>query len=184
MRGLTVYFQTLQLDNSIVRSNDKVRVNIITIPDNKKQSFIIELKRINQSNHFIRLNITEQTKKLLFILEKKNFFQNDPIIASKVITTKNIPNSPIDSKNMEVKMFNLYAPVASNKSESFKEQNRKIIGKMKIQFFLSTQFEPKIGKNPYNICKIHKGEGYSKVNGANNNENQSNSIFLDDCLTN
>lgn len=167
MHGLTIYFHDLQFDTT----NDKLRVNVITIPDNKKQSIIIEPKNIDHSNYFFRFNINDETKKLLFIFEKKNIFKNDPIIGSKVISSNKIPNSPIDSKNMEVKNFYIYEPT-SNK-------NRQIIGKMSIQFFLSEPFVPKINKNSRNICKIHNGEGYSKVNPSELFEYDNSCIFLD-----
>ena len=78
---------------------------------------------------------------------------------------------------MELQTFNIYEPSA-NQNESI-YQNRKIIGKMSIQFFLSEPFVPKSYKNASSICKIHNGEGYSSVNSYSFNESQSSSIFLD-----
>lgn len=175
MHGLTIYFHDIQLNNNA--NNNRIRVNVITIPDNKKQSFTAEPRNMSKGNYFLRFNITDETKKLLFIFEKKSIFQNDQIIASKVINSNKLPKSPIDSNNMEVKTFKIYEPFANQCDLS--NQNRKIIGKMSIQFFLSEPFVTKTNKNSYNICKIHNGEGYSSVNPSGFNENQSCSIFLD-----
>ena len=70
----------------------------------------------------------------------------------------------------------------NSNNSSFKE-NRQVLGQMQIQMSLTNSFpeEAFTTKCNHNISKIHKGEGYSKVNSLNNNENvyQDNSLFAD-----
>ena len=65
------------------------------------------------------------------------------------------------------------------------DQNSRVVGKMTVQFFISQKIYKKNNKNPYNISKIHNGEGYSKVQSSFMNEydkEENNLMLLDDDL--
>lgn len=180
MYCLTINFQSIQLNNNIIHGNDKVKINVITYPGNEKQSFIIDANNMNDINNFVKLTITHDFKKLIFIFERKNIFQMNPMIASRAIDRKKIPKSPTDINNTEQKTFGIYKPIRSQDDVS--DINSRIVGKMTLQFNITEQFYIKNKKNPYHISKIHNGEGYSNVN--ENNLNENNIWLLDDEFVN
>ena len=44
--GLTIHLLSFQLNDNLIHNNDKIRVSITTIPEEKKQNFIIDPKDI------------------------------------------------------------------------------------------------------------------------------------------
>lgn len=182
MYGLNIHLFSFKLYANNVHPNDKIRVSITSIPEESKQAFIIEAKKINDVHHFFTLNITDKTKKIIFVFRKKSIIQNDPIIASTIIHRDEFPISRSDSQNTELKQIIIYEPIGYRANNANFIENRQILGQMQIQMSLQDSFvEISPAKYNYNISKIHKGEGYSMVNGLNNNENadQDNSLFVD-----
>lgn len=182
MYGLNIHLFSFKLFANNVHPNDKIRVSITSIPEENKQAFIIEAKKINDIHHFFTLNITDKTKKIIFVFRKKSIIQNDPIIASTIIHRDEMPISCFDSKNTELKQISIYEPISGKNNNANFLENRQVLGQMQIQMSLQEAFvEISPAKYNYNISKIHKGEGYSMVNCLNNNENadQDNSLFAD-----
>lgn len=183
MHLLTIRFQSIQFNKDIIREDDKIRVSIISFPCNNKQTFIIDPKKMNDINNFLDFDIDDQFKKIVFIFEKKSFFKMNPLIATKSINLKNIPDSPLDLKNTEIKTFDIYKPIRCQSDVS--DQNSRVVGKMTVQFFISQKISNKNNNSPYNISKIHNGEGYSKVQSSFMSEydkEENNLMLLDDDL--
>lgn len=135
-------------------------------------------KKLCNAHHYFSINITDQTKKIVFVIRRKSFLQNDPIIASTIIYANQLP-SPDNSKNSDVQLIKLFEPLQTQKY-CCNANNRKILGQMEIQF---TIVEPEHAFNSDIVIeKIHKGQGYSQVKVsqvANENDHQNYSIFND-----
>ncbi|KAK8840708.1 hypothetical protein M9Y10_030484 [Tritrichomonas musculus] len=183
MYGLTIHLQSFQINDDIIRGKDKVHVSVFTIPGNNKQTYAIDPKKMNNPNCFFKLNVTNQTKRLLFIFEKRNLFQNDPIIASAVINSSKMPNSPLDSNNIEIKTFDIFEPIISQYDCLPKKAPEKV-GQMKIQFSLSEQSFIKTKKNPSRSNKKPKCDYYSQVDPCINERRSNNCILLDEYYVN
>lgn len=182
MHGLNIHLLSFKLYSNSIHPNDKIRVSITTIPEENKQSFVIDMKKINEIHHFFNVNISEKTKKIIVVFRKKSIIQSDPIIASTIIHSNEFPKSCYDSNNTELKQISIYEPI-KNRAEL--RENRQALGQMQVQLSLQDAFPDGTftTKCNYKISKIHKGEGYSKVNACNknNNENdyQDNSLFVE-----
>lgn len=176
MHSLAINIQTIQFNSNIIHGNEKIKVNVITIPGHERQTIIIDLKNKDKNNNFINFKTNkENIKKLVFIFEKKNFFQLNPMIASRAIDSTNLPYSSNDSKNIELKTFEIYKPIRCQ--EDLVKLSSRVAGEMTIQCISTVQSPLNNLKSPHNISKIHKGEGYSAIN-ENNNENRL--LLLDD----
>lgn len=185
MYGLNIHLISFRLNSQICNQRDKIRVNITTIPEENKDSFEISAKQIHNAHHFFSVNITDQTKKIIFVFRRKSFLQNDPIIASTIVHSNEFPKSK--NKTTEIKRINLFEPLVNMPGSLNSNENRKIFGQMQIQMTLEETFYDNAHKRSYNynISKIHKGEGYSKINSLGNNENDylnqnNNSLFVDE----
>lgn len=181
MYGLNIDLQSFKLNPNLIKENNKVRVSITTFPEENKQAVIIDAKKMNYIHHFFKENITNETKKIMFVFRKKSFINNDPIIASSMIDSKNLP-LPCNKNNTEIKTIYLYEPLRNG------NKNRRILGEMQVQFTLTEPFpvcSGRIDNNGNNFFeKLFKLQGYSK----NNNEkdliskiqNKDNPANLDD----
>lgn len=167
MRGLKIHISSFMLNQNIVQGSDKVRISVTTFPEENKELYTMEAKKLSDSHHMFSINITDQTRKILFVFRKKNIFQNDPIIASTIINASEFPY-PDDSKNTEVKTIKIYEPI---QKMSYDRQNRQVVGQMEIKFTI-TDPEYAFGDN-VKIQKIHNGQGYSKVKVITRNENEN-----------
>lgn len=173
MHCLAINIQTIQFNSNIIHGNEKIKINVITIPGHERQSIIFDLKNLDKNNTFIQFKTNkENIKKLVFIFEKKNFFQLNPMIASRAIDVTNLPYSSNDSKIIGQKTFDIYKPIRCQ--EDLVKLSSRVAGQMEIQCITSVQSPLNNIKSPYNISKIHKGEGYSAINENNN----GNKLFL------
>lgn len=173
MLGLNIHLKSFKLNPGIINGNDKVRVSITTLPEQNKEAFVIEAKQMFCVHHFFTVNITEKTEKIIFVFRKKGFFE-DPIIASKTISSSELPKSN-ENKNTEMKTYEIYEPLQNEQNRRKSNENRRVFGEMKIQFSLTTAFptfDKKQSKSNYS-----KVNGYSKINSK---KNGYNSIFADD----
>lgn len=172
--GLNIHLLAFQLIPELMNGNDKIRVSITTLPDEKKQHFSITPKNIGNVHHFFTVNISSETIKILFVFRRKNFIQADPIIASTVIKEDQLPKSLNDTNNTEVKSISLLEPIQKirkeNKGKEEVEKNinmqRKIVGTMDVQFELTDPFpEEKIHKKVGGKKKGHLSvnKGYAKM---------------------
>ena len=159
MYGLKIHLLSFLIDTNIVKADDQIRFSITSIPDDCKEVYNMEIKNLSGSHHFFSVNISDQTKKILFVIRKKNFIKNDPIIASTFINACELP-SPDNNKNSFIQSIKLYEPI-QQKNKNVDIFNRKVLGQMEMKFTITKpefQF-----KNSSNVEKIYKGQGYSKV---------------------
>lgn len=176
MYALNIQFESLQLNKEIISKSDKVCVTVMAFPEHNKSSFVVAAKDMCNLDHTFTINITNQTKAILFLFEKKAFFSNDPIIASNVIEKKDLLKIGDDKQNTEIKTYNILEPI-QNISENSPNTNRRIFGKMIFKVYLTDPIIVKSNKiNKYNIKKLHKGNGYSQVDDENLYQNN----LLDD----
>lgn len=173
MLGLNIHILSFRLNKNLVQSNDKVRVSITTFPENLKEAIIIDANKLTGSHHFLAINITEKTEKLLFVFRKKSLLHSDPIIASTVIYANQLPTISSSSINTEVQDFQIYEPIKNHQNDLNFLHNRKVYGQMSVQFSIS---------HPLFSCK--NGEISSKVRIFNENDNQNNFIFFDSGIVN
>lgn len=188
MYGLNIHLQSFQLNNNLINKTDKIRVSITTIPDENKEHFVIEAKKINNIHHFFNVNISKDTKKIMFVFRKKNYLQNDPIIASTIVSIDQLPKSANDSSNTEMKNINIYEPLHNIKNIKFANQGRRIFGQMQIQFSPADSFPVSSFKDTYNNPKKnqHKSDKHNifdhinENHNHNHNQNQNDYILIDD----
>ena len=150
--GLNIHLLAFSLPKELINDKDEVRISITTIPDENKQNFSIEGKKMYNSNHVFWLNITNKTKKIIMVFRKKIFLSENPIIASTIIhfnDFKEFPNKQITSGmiSTEFKNINIYYPLQKQIHEEGKKNfQRKILGKMQIQLTFTvpySQLKPK-----------------------------------------
>ena len=173
MLGLNIHLLSFRLTPKIFQQNDKIRVSITTIPENNKEVFLIDANKLSSVHHFIAINITEKTRKLLFVFRKKSFIHNDPIIASTIVHANQLPSINSLTCNTEVQTFKIYEPRQNHQKDFESLQNRQIYGQMSVQFGIS---HPLLGYQNGQICP--------KIKSFNENQNQNNSIFIDSGITN
>lgn len=161
MYGLNIHLFSFNLYINDIRPNDKIRVSITSLPEEKKQAFIIDAKEVNDIHHFFNINITDKTQKIIFVFRKKSFLHSDPIIASTIVGADKLPKMRNSSANTEIKQINIFEPVARSNNNNYNlNESRKVIGQMQIQMSLENAFpEGAIStKNNYNynISKIQR----------------------------
>ena len=168
MYGLNLYLHSIQLSNDLVRPNDKIRVSITTIPEKIKQAFIIDAKKINDIHHVFSVNITDQTSRIIFVIRRKNFIQNDPIISSTIINANQFPKFNKESAKTEIKFINLYEYIRNQQNINKDDVDRRIIGLMKINFSVTEKFLKMTNQDFGNTQELM----FSKLNFFNNNKNK------------
>lgn len=195
MYGLNIHLISFTLEKNLISPSDKVRVSITTIPEENKQSFIIEANKMNYVHHFFTVNITDQTKKIIFVFRKKSFIQSDPIIASTVIHANEFPKSLNDQANTEIKTINIYESMAqiNNFGYKYPYDSRRVFGQMQVQLVLTEAFPTKAFTSG-GRGKVQNGSKYGNVNSNkynskandNNDENlyQNDIIFVDNGVYN
>ncbi|KAK8875975.1 hypothetical protein M9Y10_006156 [Tritrichomonas musculus] len=188
--GLNIHLLSFSLPKDIIKDKDDVRVSITTMPDEIKQHFHVQGKKMNHSNHIFSLNITNQTKHIILVFRKKSFLNENPIIASVTIHTKDFPKIPqtLDQLcsgiiNTDVKKINIYYPlqkqiqemrelnpkIAHKTDEELrKEIKRKVLGYMEIQLSFTAPYvdykvdEKKNDKSSHKKNNIFKNKKYEK----------------------
>ena len=202
--GLSIHLLAFSLPKEIIKDNEEVRVSITTIPEECKQHFTIEGKKIYNSNHIFSLNITESTSKIIIVFRKVSTLQDNPIIASTTIHLrdfKELPNEQIITGmiSTEIKYINLYYPLQKQMNEEKKKNvQRKVIGQMQIQLTATTPypilsqnnitFAPKENKNNNKFFKnnnksfFSKSNKFSKANKTGMNGNQYEKLIDDNAF--
>lgn len=182
MCKLSIDVQSFHFSNGIIQPNDTIRVSITTLPDERKQALTIEEKKLKNFHHFFTINISPQTERILFVIRKKNFAQNNPIIASTIINSNQYPMSNDDKNNNILKNINLYEPVQKLSGKSIKD--RKVLGMMRVQFSLVSQKKNYDNNNSskVNSIKVFHQRGYSK--SLDNNDKESDFIYSEYLLCN
>lgn len=185
--------QSIHLNQDVIGSNDKIRVSITTVPEENKQAFVIEAKKVDNMHHFFTVNITDQTKKIIIVFRKKSFILNDPIIASTILHSDQFPNFQDKSKNTEIKLIDIYDPLQHSHQEKsiYSNNQRRNLGRMEIQLSLEEAFPVNNNQNSQqrNPIRNSKRKGNSKTSAdANQNENiyqnQNDMFFVDNGVYN
>lgn len=193
MYGLYIHVQSIHLNQDVIGSNDKIRVSITTVPEENKQAFVIEAKKMDNMHHFFTVNITDQTKKIIIVFRKKSFILNDPIIASTILHSDQFPNFQDKSKNTEIKLIDIYDPLQHSHQEKsiYSNNQRRNLGRMEIQLSLEEAFPVNNNQNSQqrNPIRNSKRKGNSKTSAdANQNENiyqnQNDMFFVDNGVYN
>ncbi|KAK8839547.1 hypothetical protein M9Y10_031906 [Tritrichomonas musculus] len=193
MYGLYIHVQSIHLNQDVIGSNDKIRVSITTVPEENKQAFVIEAKKMDNIHHFFTVNITDQTKKIIIVFRKKSFILNDPIIASTILHSDQFPNFQDKSKNTEIKLIDIYDPLQHSHQEKsiYSNNQRRNLGRMEIQLSLEEAFPVNNNQNSQqrNPIRNSKRKGNSKTSAdTNQNENiyqnQNDMFFVDNGVYN
>lgn len=180
--SMNIHILSFTLPKNVVSDKDDIRVSITTYPDQNKQHFSIEGKKINNANHVFSLNITNLTNKAVIVFRKKNVIGNNPIVASTSVILnefKNVPSHKIESGTIssDVKTIDIFYPLQLQKKEENREDvQRKILGKMQVQLSFAAPFL-KIDKKNINVdhskinkmqkIKLNKKNGYEKLSEKN-----------------
>lgn len=183
--GLNIHLISFYLNRNIVLPNDTIRVSITTIPEENKEAFVVTVDKSNDIHHFFTVNVTGETKKIIFVLRRKNLFSNH-IIASTIVPYDELPKSESDTNNTEVKTIKLYEPFQHLNNNQWAVQNRRVLGEMKIQIKPAEAFPKSSIEDNYNNYKKktvnnrHTTVNVSSVNNRNymnygyySNENQN-----------
>ena len=179
--GMIIHLLSFNLPKNIIDKEEEVRVSITTLPDEKKEHFTIEGKKMYNANHVFTLNVTNQTKTVVMVFRKKTFLQENPIIASTTIHFKDFKEIPCEQItngiiNTEVKTINIYYPLQQQKREEHKDKiERKILGQMQIQLTFTT---PYLNQKQQKTNKTNKTNKINKINKINksNKINKINKI--------
>ena len=117
------------------------------------------------------IKITNETKKIIFVFEKKGILKTYPIFASTCINSTEIPKELNDFNNIDIKSINIFEPIIyNNKQKNSNLENRKIIGK--FFYHLSLQdpnLTSKLNLNQLLTKRTYNGQRYSKINVKSHN---------------
>lgn len=174
MLSLNIQLHSFDLPKSIVDRNDKIRVSITTLPDKQKQAFTFEANKMTVAHPSFTINFSEITEEIVFVFRKNNLFSNDHIIASTYIKSDEFPKLFKNVNNLDIKEMNIYEPIQHLKIKPKCTEERKIIGKMLAQFYLSESFQ----RQNKPIFKADQ-QRYPKVDSLLNNGNNENLLFQD-----
>lgn len=160
MYGLSIHLQSFYLNRNLVQSNDKISVSITTVPEENKEAFIVDADKTKNIHHFFTVNISNQTKRIIFVFRKKSLFGSNHIVASTVLPINDLPQSENDKKNTEMKNIKIYEPFQHMNNNVYAIQNRKIFGEMEIQFIPTKVFPVTSIKDNYNNYKNKTNNKY------------------------
>lgn len=173
MYGLNIHLESFYLDHNLISKNDKIRVSITTIPEEHKESFIVDANKIREIHHFFTVNVSKYTQRIIFVFRKKNMIGKNHIIASTVVQMSDIPQSINDMNNREMKNIKIYEPFQHLENDLYAIQNRKIYGEMSVQFTPTNVYPIPTIKDNYNNFKKKYSNKYSVINTSSmNNENK------------
>lgn len=152
MYGLSIQLLSFKLKPGLINQIDNIRVSITTVPDDTKQAFIINASKIHNIHHQFTVNISDKTKKIIFVFRKKNSLQEDPIIASTIIHSYEFPR-PNEIRDTEIKKFNILEPLCNLKDMGCKNptEKRRIFGEMVIQMMPTDLFPVPLFDDSYKI---------------------------------
>lgn len=193
--GLNIHLISISLPTDLIKSRDKIRVSITTMPEEVKQNFKIRGRKIKNLNHVFSLNVTNQTKKIVLVFRKKSLMEKNPIIASAIISASDLPQFPQSYDQLasgtystETKAINILDPLSKQIKEERQKRdemgadayskttnnnriNRKIIGQMQVQLAFTTPYlDDSYSKN--NMFGFSaKSKSISKKRNSLSNEN-------------
>lgn len=170
--GLNILLNSFELQYGLVTRNDTIRVSITTLPEEHKQHFEISASKICNCNHLFTVNITNETKKIIFVFRRKDSQLKNPIIASTIINSKHFPKMAQNiyqnfsgTKSNEIHKFKIFEPIQKNQAEKVqKVSNRRMLGEMKVELSLTSPYPTVIqskennnqSKNLKQVKKLNK----------------------------
>ena len=164
MYSLSIYLDSFNFTDDLVQEDNKIRINIITIPDENKQSILINSKDMKNVNKCIKINITDKIREILFVFKKTNYLEKDQIIASTIVHVSQLPQSYNDKKNKELQTINIYEPI-----HYIQPENITIYGHMIAKFSIKKQ-DYHSDQNKENLTQYF-------VNNENNHYNNGKCII-------
>lgn len=175
MLSLNIKLHSFIISKEIAHPTDTIRVSITTIPDQQKQAKTFEIKKIDKGEISFKINFVGITEKIIFVFRKKTILGNDPIIASTVLQKEDI-NIYNEFINFESKKVDIYEPIqAKNKKKDKENENKKVVGKMEIDFSLREEFSKEnylVGNEFY--------QKYNKMNSFLINEKENSKLVIYD----
>lgn len=143
MQSLNIKIQSLELDKNIFNDNDTLRISVTTLPGEQKQAFSFDAKKIQTVSPLFSVRIDEKTEKVLIVIRKKSFSDNDPIIASTVIKNDQFLKNINDQSNIELKTIDFYEPVQKVVSKKITKSKikRKIVGIAELFFSITHEIQ-------------------------------------------
>ena len=162
--GLKIHLFSFSLPKNLIKDTDNIRVSITSIPEKAKQYFYFQGKEMNSIDHIFDLNITNKTEEVIIVFRRKDFLENDPILASTIIHRSDFPLIPqnindlsSDKKITPIRTIKILEPNHKHNQEQNKQ--RKTIGKMKAQLSLTVPFpEESDNKKTNNIFQLIKND--------------------------
>lgn len=192
MLNLKIQMESINLSRDIVHENDTIRVSITTLPDGQKQAQTFEAKETKTSGPTFKIQMNDQTEKVVIVFRKKNILATDHIIASTTLNSKDIRIFN-EMMNNEHHKISIYEPLQNynnknnNKSNSknnnkgnsknnsknnnnkiFHNKNRRIVGTMEVEFTLLEEFQR----------QRMTTSAFSRIDPIMYNQSQGNTDFL------
>ena len=170
--GMIIHLLSFNLPKNIIDKEEEVRVSITTLPDEKKEHFTIEGKKMYNANHVFTLNVTNQTKTVVMVFRKKTFLQENPIIASAKLSLNNFKNVPKEQITngvitSDIQTLNIYYPLQKQMNEEHsKNIKRKVLGEMQVQLSFTVPYieiEKSKKKKLSNENKISKNNNHNDI---------------------
>ena len=180
MLNLKIQMESINLSRDVVNENDTIRVSITTLPDGQKQAQTFEAKEMKTSGPTFKIQMNDQTEKVVIVFRKKNILGTDHIIASTTLNSKDIRIFN-EMMNNEHHNISIYEPLQNynnknnNKSNSknnnnkiFHNKNRRIVGTMEVEFTLLEEFQR----------QRMTTSAFSRIDPIMYNQSQGNTDFL------
>lgn len=172
MLSLNIQFHSFELPKSIIDSGDKIRVSITTLPDRQKQAFTFEASRMNVAHPSFTINFSEITDEIVIVFRKINLFSDDRIFASTFIKSDDFPQLFKNINNIGMKVMNIYEPIQHNGNKNKAPENRKVLGKMLAQFYLTENFNRQNEIIGNKLNKINCQQKDSRIESFLKNDSQ------------
>ncbi|OHS96891.1 hypothetical protein TRFO_01983 [Tritrichomonas foetus] len=92
MTRLHITVQSITFPEGYVKKNDDIRISYTSYPTHQKDNFTFSAKDLGSINkHWVLDNTSAKIEKISFIIRRKSFILNDPIIGVFCLRTCNIP---------------------------------------------------------------------------------------------
>lgn len=86
----------LNMGSFKTQPTDKIRINVTTFPDNRKEEFYFDAKDALNIKHVWSFdNRMNNIDRVLLTVRKKSFFEGDPIIGKFALNMKGVPTNKV-----------------------------------------------------------------------------------------
>ena len=172
MLNLNMQLQSINLSKDIIGNNDAIRVSITTLPDGQKQAQTFEVNEMRTAQPTFKIQMNNQTEKVIIVFRKKSIFGTDHIIASTTLKSQDIHifKELINNEHMKISIFE---PLQNhdnkiNNAKNIQKKNRRIVGTMEVEFTLREEFQR----------QKMKESTFSKIDPILYNQKRGNADFL------